>query len=288
MSAKKPHPSEQSPSVQTALPTRRGVMGRLATLLALGVWPGARAAEKSGSKHPAKAIRFVAVNDFHHLDGNCDPWIEKLFRQIATTENALFCLGLGDLADVGKRESLEAMKRLSALASMPFYPCPGNHDLDESPVDGFYTGVFPGRRNYHESHAGWHVVVIDTTEGSKWEKVMVSEATLAWLDETLPSLDPRAPMVLCTHFPLAANVKMCPLNAEAVLSHFTGHNLRGVFGGHFHGRTSTPRGDMRLMTNACVARVRDNHDGTKEKGYLVVDGTPDGRLTPTFVEFKGA
>jgi hypothetical protein len=93
--------------------------------------------------------------------------------------------------------------------------------------------------------------------------------------------------VLCTHFPLAADVKMCPLNAEAVLSRFTGHNLRGVFGGHYHGRTSTPHGDIRLVTNACVARVRDNHDGTPEKGYLVVDGAPDGRLTTAFVEFKG-
>lgn len=270
------------------MPTRRGVMGRLATLLALGAWPGARAAEESGTKPSVKAIRFVAVNDFHHQDENCDPWMEKLFRQIATTENAAFCLGLGDLADKGKRGSLEAIKRLSAHAGMPFYPCPGNHDLDESPVDGFYAGVFPERRNYLVKHSGWQIVIIDTTEGNKWANVTISNSTLEWLDKALSSLEARAPTVLCTHFPLAAAVKMCPLNAEAVLSRFIKHNLRGVFGGHFHGRTSTPRGDIRLVTNACVARVRDNHDGTPEKGYLVVDGAPDGRLTSVFVEFKGA
>ena len=93
--------------------------------------------------------------------------------------------------------------------------------------------------------------------------------------------------MLCTHFPLAAAVKMCPLNAEAVLSRFTGHNLRGVFGGHFHGRTSTPRGDIRLVTNACVARVRDNHDGTREKGYLVVDGAPDGTADDSLCRVQG-
>lgn len=281
------HQTSHQASVSGSMPTRRGVMGRLATLLALGAWPGARAAEKTGPAPSVKAIRFVAVNDFHHQDENCDPWMEKLFRQISATENAAFCLGLGDLADKGKRESLEAMKRLSALAGMPFYPCPGNHDNDESPVDGFYAGVFPGRRNYVERHAGWQIVVIDSTEGNKWDKVTVSKTTFDWLDQTLPSLDPRAPTVLCTHFPLGAAVKMCPLNAEAVLSRFTGHNLRGAFGGHFHGRTSTPHGDIRLVTNACVAKVRDNHDGTAEKGYLVVDGSPDGVLTTAFVEFKG-
>jgi hypothetical protein len=281
------HQARQEPAAPGNLPTRRGAMGRLAALLALGAWPGTRAAEESGTGKPVKAIRFVAVNDFHHQDENCDPWMEKLFRQIATTENAVFCFGLGDLADKGKRASLEAIKRLSALAGMPFHPCPGNHDMDESPVDGFYAGVFPDLRNYVVRHSGWQFVVIDTTEGNKWADVTVSKTTLEWLDQTLPSLDPRAPTVLCTHFPLAAAVKMCPLNAEAVLSRFIGHNLRGVFGGHFHGRTSTPRGDIRLVTNACVARVRDNHDGTPEKGYLVVDGAPDGRLTTAFVGFKG-
>ncbi len=263
------------------MPTRRGAMGRLAALLALGAWPGARAAETSGPMPGVKAIRFVAVNDFHHQNENCDPWMEKLFRQVATTENAALCFGLGDLADQGKRASLEAIRRLSALAGVPFHPCPGNHDLDESPVDGFYAAVFPDRRNYLVRHSGWQFVVIDTTE------VTIADSTLEWLDKTLSTLDARAPTVLCTHFPLAAAVKMCPLNAEAVLSRFTNHNLRGVFGGHFHGRTSTPRGDIGLVTNACVARVRDNHDGTSEKGYLVVDGAPDGRLTSTFVEFKG-
>jgi hypothetical protein len=36
-----------------------------------------------------------------------------------------------------------------------------------------------------------------------------------------------------------------------------------------------------------VAKVRDNHDGTAEKGYLVVDGSPDGVLTTAFVAFEG-
>jgi hypothetical protein len=264
-------------------------MGGLGALLASGAWPGARAAAASG-KNPASGtgpVRFVVANDFHHEDAECDPWMAKLFRQIATTENADFCFGLGDLANSGKRESLEAIKRLSGLAGMPFYPTPGNHDLDESSVDGYYEEIFPGRRNYIVRHAGWQFVSIDTTEGGKWHDVTIAASTLEWLDRALPDLDPLAPTVLCTHFPLASEVRMCPLNADAVLARFIGHNLRGVFGGHFHGRTSTPRGAIHLVTNACVSRVRDNHDKSPDKGYLVVDCGTDGSLETAFVKFEG-
>jgi Calcineurin-like phosphoesterase len=268
--------------------TRRGTLGGLGALLAMGAWPGARAAETAirPASQP-KPIRFVAVNDFHHENKDCDPWMEKLFRHIAATEGAALCLGLGDLANTGKRESMQAILRLSALAGIPFHPTPGNHDLDLSPVDGFYEEVFPNQRNYLIRHSGWQFILIDSTEGTKWQDVTISKSTFDWLDKTLPSLDPLAPTVLATHFPLASGVRMCPLNADAVLARFIGHNLRGVFGGHYHARTSSPRGDIRLVTNACASRVRGNHDGSPEKGYLIVDGDAMGQLKASFVLFTG-
>jgi len=268
--------------------TRRGALRRLAAVFSAGLWPGAVSAAAETSRPMAtRPIRFVVANDFHHRDAACDPWLEALFRQIAATPAAAFCLGLGDLADAGDHDSLRRMARLATAAGLPFHPTPGNHDLDQSPVDGFYAEVFPQRRNYTWSEAGWRFVLIDTTEGKKWDNVVISPATLAWLDANLPTLDPREPTVLATHFPLAAEVKMCPVNAEAVLARFLGFNLRGVFGGHFHGRTAFQRGDTRLMTNACVSRVRGNHDGTTEKGYWVCDGTATGILTTEFVPFDG-
>ena len=224
----------------------------------------------------------------HHEDEECDPWMDALFRQIAGTENAAMCFGIGDLANSGKLRSLQIIKRLSAQIGMPFLPSPGNHDLDESPVDGFYESVFPGRRNYVVKENGWQFVVIDTTEGVKWADVTIGETTLNWLDETLPTLDPHVPLVLLTHFPLASEVPMCPLNAEAVLAKFIGHNLRGVFGGHFHGTTRNLRGAVALNTCACASRVRDNHRTaeSRKKGYFVVDGEADGTLKITFVEFS--
>lgn len=262
-------------------------MGRLAGLLALGAWPGALAAKQSVLPGQAGRIRFVVTNDYHHEEDACDPWLEALFDQVAATDRAAFCFGLGDLANTGKRESLQSVARLAQRAQMPFYPTPGNHDLDLSPVDGFYAEVFPERRNYVFAQSGWQFVVVDTTEGDKWKDVMISDETMTWLDQTLPSLNPRAPTVLATHFPLAASVKMCPLNAENLLAKFVGFNLVGTFGGHFHGQTENRRGFATMVTNVCVARVRGNHDGTDFKGYWVCDGAPDGTLTRTFVPFAG-
>lgn len=263
------------------------MLGRLAGLLAVGMWPGAVPSGAAGGTNPTKGVRFVVINDFHHENAECDLWMETLFRQVAKTEGTGFCFGLGDMANSGKRENLEMIARLAQLTNLPFYVTPGNHDLDLSPIDGHYSEIFPDQLNYTFTQNGWQFVVVDTSEGNKWKDVTIAPETLAWLDKTMPTLDPRAPLVLATHFPLASEVTFCPLNAEQLLGRFVGYNLRGTFSGHYHGRTAHTRGVVELVTNVCVARVRGNHDGTKDKGYFVCDGSPAGELTRNFVPFGG-
>ncbi len=236
----------------------------------------------------AGPVRFVVTNDFHHESPENDAWMEAAFRQIATTEGADFCLGLGDLANSGKRESLETMSRLSKLAGMSFYPTPGNHDLDDEGDAGNYAAVFPDRFNYTFVQNGWQIVVIDSTDGVIWQNTVISDQTLTWLDATLPTLDPSAPTILATHFPLAAEVTYRPQNAEAVLTRFDQLNLRGGFCGHYHANTVRIRGDYEIVTCVGLGCVRANHDGTQGKGYLVCDGSPEGTITRTFVPFTGA
>lgn len=267
--------------------TRRGALGRLAGLLALGAWPGARTLVAERKVTKTGVVRFVVTNDFHHQDELCDPWMEALFRQVAETEGAEFCFCLGDLANSGKRESLEKMDRLMGLTGMPYYVTPGNHDLDVSPVDGYYAEIYPDRKNYTFTRNGWQFVVVNTTEGTKWKDVTIADTTFAWLDENLPKLDPTLPTVLATHFPIAATVRMCPLNAERLLARCLGFNLRGTFSGHFHGQSKVQQGVCEMTTNVCVARVRGNHDGTDFKGYWICDGAADGTLTREFVPFVG-
>lgn len=259
--------------------TRREAIRGLGALLVAGAWPGwARAAE-------AGEFSFAVANDFHHDGPGCDFWFERLFRQIAAHPGAVFCAGLGDLAHRGRPESIAAIARIAAAAGVTLYPVPGNHDndLDGSPFN--YAQVLPGRLNYHWTHAGWQFVAIDTTDGKKATFTRVSARTLAWLDATLPQLDPARPTVLCTHFPLLPISVVTPANAEDVLARFERMNLRGVFCGHYHGKRTARRGAYELVTDVCCSRVAKNHDGSPEKGYWLCRARGDGTIERSFVAF---
>lgn len=265
--------------------TRREALGRLATMLAAGLWPGALRAAATGFR--AEEFTFVVANDFHHFEPACDPWFAALFRQIAGHEGVEFCLGLGDLAHKGAPASIAAVAKLAREAGLRFHATPGNHDNDLEESTAIFDRVLPGQLNYRFEHLGWQWVMIDSTEGKKWGQMHVQPATLAWLDAELPKMDPIRPMVLATHFPLASSTPLCPLNAEEVLARFVNHNLRLVLGGHHHGRTEVVRGDYALVTNACCGRVVGNHDGTTAKGYWLCRTQSDGRVRRDFVEFTG-
>ena len=269
----------------TADCSRREALGKLAALLAAGLWPGALRAAATGGT--AAEFTFVAANDFHHREAACDAWFAALFRQITAHGQVEFCLGLGDLADKGRPESIATIARLAKDAGLRFHVTPGNHDNDLEENTAVFDRVLPGQLNYAFEHRGWRFIGLDTTDGKKWGDTRVQPATLAWLDAELPKLDPLVPTVLFTHFPLAAGVRMCPLNAEEVLARFKDFNLRLVLGGHFHSRTEVPRGDCTLVTNVCCSRVAPNHDGTKIKGYWLCRTQADGGVRREFVEFSG-
>ena len=264
--------------------TRREALGRLAALLAAGLWPGAL---RAAAGRRAGEFTFVAANDFHHHEPACDAWFAALFGQIAARGAPAFCLGLGDLANKGRPESIAAVARLAQEAGLRFHATPGNHDNDLDETTAVFDRALPGQRNYRFEHLGWQFLVIDSTDGKKWKQTRVVPATLAWLDAELPGIDPHQPLVLATHFPLAASTPFCPENAEEVLARLVNHNLRLVLGGHHHGRTETVRGDYQLVTNACCSRVVGNHDGTKAKGYWLCRTQADGRVARLFVEFAG-
>ena len=274
------------PSDSVTASSRREALGKLAALLAAGLWPGAlRAAAEGGQT--AGEFTFVAANDFHHREPACEAWFAALFRQIAAHGRVDFCLGLGDLADKGQPESIATIARLAQAAGLRFHATPGNHDNDLEESTAVFDRVLPGQLNYSFAHRGWQFVVIDSTDGKKWGLTHVRPATLAWLDSALAKLDPRQPLVLATHFPLASSTPLCPVNAEEVLARFVNHNLRLVLGGHHHGRTEALRGAYTLVTNACCSRVAGNHDGTTTKGYWLCHARAAGRVDREFVEYVG-
>jgi hypothetical protein len=277
-----PEPMSSRPAVRA--PVSRRALLRLAPFGAAAWWASGRRRLRA----QAGAFRFLVVNDLHHGEAGDDPFFRSLVAQMRSHGEVDFCLMVGDIADRGLPSSLAAVRAIFGGLRVPLYAVPGNHDNDVEKTTRIYSEAFPGRLNYTFAHEGWQFVGLDSTEGEKFQNTRIADASLAWLDATLPSLDRARPTVLFTHFPLAEGVNLRPLNAGDVLARFKGLNLRATFGGHYHARIERRLGDTPLVINACCSRLRDNHDGSLEEGYLLCLAQPDGRLTWEFVEYVAA
>lgn len=272
--------------MSNALVTRRHALRRLGKWCAAAGLIAPSLLRARTPAPPEDGFTFVVLNDLHHDDpADCNPWFTALFRQIAQRHpTAACCLALGDLANRGRPECLQALAHLADThLPMPFLPVPGNHDQDLEHTPRLYLETFPERLNHTFFHGGWQFVLLDSTQGSAWADTRVPDASLAWLDATLPRLDPTRPTVLATHFPLSNVARMCPLNADEVLARFAGFALRGTFSGHYHAQTRRDRGTFDLVTNVCCSRVAGNHDGSATKGYFLVQASGAGQLVRTFV-----
>lgn len=265
--------------------TRRQALGRLGAgaLLALGAWPGTlRAADRATGGD----FRFLVVNDTHASTPGCGAYLDGLARQMRTEEGD-FLLHCGDVTDKGQSKYFGVIHDAFRPLGRRLYPVIGNHDYLSESDRSTYINAFRLRINYYFRHRGWQFVGLDSSDGTRYEKTRIQPETFAWLDDNLRRLDPRKPTVVFTHFPLGADVRYRPLNADALLERFLDFNLQAVFCGHYHGFTERTRGGYALTTNRCCALPRGNHDGTKEKGYFVCEAK-DGRVTRRFVEYKGA
>jgi 3',5'-cyclic AMP phosphodiesterase CpdA len=268
-----------------SLLTRRDALKHLSagTLLALGMWPGAVRAGIFGWGNP-RDFKFIVVNDLHYMDEDCGRWLEGAVRQMKSHEAEL-CLIVGDLVDDGKREHFAATRDILRGLGIPFYPVIGNHDYLTQTDSTAYAEMYPSKLNYHFSHRGWQLIGLDSSQGQLYQNTKVQPQTLKWLDENLRHLSKKKPTIVFTHFPMGAGVRNRPTNADALLERFRDFNLQAVYCGHFHSSTERTSGKTLLTTGRCCALKRENHDGTKEKGYVVCT-IKDGTIHREFVEYK--
>jgi len=253
-------------------------------LLAAGLWPGALAAADA----PAPDFAFLSMNDLHYIDEKDAPFFKRAVDKLKTASpQAKLLLILGDLVETGDAKAHAAIRDILKTAGLEMKVVIGNHDyLKDAPNDRkSYVELWPDSLNYTFDHAGWQFVALDSSDGTKFEKTAVLQPTLDWLDGMLPKLDKKRPMILITHFPLGEKVTYRPTNAEALLDRFKEYNLKAVFNGHFHGNTEKQRGEILITTGKCCAKSRDNHDGTKEKGFYACK-TRDGKVIREFVQVE--
>ena len=262
--------------------TRRKLLGMTPTaLLAAGLWPGTLRAGEAGGN-----FSFLVANDMHSFDDKCHPWFEDTVKKMrGHAEKPEFLAICGDLSEDGTAKQLDPIKQIFAGVKLPFYVNPGNHDYLKSGERTHYDDLFPKQLNQHFDVHGWQFLSLDSTEKTKYENTVISEATLQWIDAELPKLDKKKPLVILTHFPLGEAVKMRPKNADDLLKRFLDFNLKATFSGHYHAYTEKKAGQTTLVTNRCCAFSKNNHDGTKEKGYFLVK-VVDGELKREFQQMN--
>lgn len=277
------HAGDPMKSAQQTHLTRRGALARLGKIsLFAGLFgPAAIRALAAGTK---PEFKFLVVNDTHYLSEDCGTYLTGLVKQM-NAEQPAFVLHAGDVTDKGTAPHLKAVRKVFRGLDCSFHPVMGNHDWFTPTDRRAYLTTFPLKLNYSFRHAGWQFIGLDTTEGQKFEKTRIQPATFEMLDDILGRLNRNKPTVVFTHFPLCESVKMRPVNAEDLLAKFNGWNVRAMFNGHHHAFTECERAGATITTNRCCALKRNNHDGTKEKGYFVCE-TISGKLTRRFVEYK--
>jgi UDP-2,3-diacylglucosamine pyrophosphatase LpxH len=268
-------------------PNRRELMQMSAgSLLAAGLWPGALAAEEKSS---GKEFSFIAVNDTHYVDKDCDPWITQVFKQMKEHTPAVdFCLHVGDVSESATSDQMAAMRHHIKDFGLTVYPVVGNHDYATEAGFKAYEKEFPERMNYHFEHQGWQFIGLDSCQAAMYKDTNIQPATLQWLDDHLPKLDKKRPTVLFTHFPLSPStksVKLRPNNTDKVLDRFKEFNLRAVFNGHWHGLAEATVGETTITTNRCCASRAPNHDGSTEKAYFLCHAK-DGKIERKYVAVK--
>ncbi len=267
------------------LPRRKMIELSASALLASGLWPGRLAAEENGLGD--SNWTFLAINDLHYLTEECGAFFTEIVAAMkASAPAAEFCLLGGDQADDGASGHLGAVKDIFSKLNIPIYATPGNHDylLENDRADrAAYDKVFAGHLNHSFEHRGWQIVGLDTTEGTHYHDTSIQAETFAWLRDHLPKLDRAKPTILYTHFPLGAEVKYRPKNADDLLGMFRDYNLQAVLNGHYHAYTERTAGAVTITTDRCCSRVRFNHDGSTQKGWFVCTAK-EGKIQRRFVE----
>jgi len=251
-------------------------------LLAANVWPGKLAAEDAKTS----PLRFVVLNDLHYIDKGCDDWFEALMKAV-TAEKPDLVFAAGDLTEHGTEAALGAIKEHLAALKCPVHAIPGNHDWATKTDRAPWQKLFKNSDNFIIKQDTWQFLLLDSTDGLKYENVAASKETLAFVADATRQLDKQHPLIVVTHFPVGKGVKYRLTNADELLAPLKEFNLRYVFGGHYHALTEKKIGDTPVVTNRCCALRRNNHDGSKEKGFFTCVAMGDGTVKREFVEFKG-
>jgi 3',5'-cyclic AMP phosphodiesterase CpdA len=234
-----------------------------------------------GQKGP---FQVAAMNDLHVVDARSTAIVNHAIEQINRTEQIRFTVVLGDLTGNGKLSELNLAKKSLDRLKMPYLALPGNHDVEPraSNVYGNMERVF-GKIQWRREEDDWVFIGLNSCENDSSDVTIPPERT-EWLQKQLRHVKPKQPIALFAHHPFNPHTKQYRIkNADEVLGLFSGHNLKLVASGHWHGNQVEEENGILFTTTACCSSTRTNFDDTSAKGYRLFRFEGD-RVETEFVE----
>jgi hypothetical protein len=211
---------------------------------------------------PSSNFSFVIIGDTrpHFASEDFSPF-EKLIPRINAAKPS-FVINLGDLI-YGYRfhraapqwDKYEAVIR---NIKAPYYQIPGNHDTYSAAARDLYGRRF-GRFYESFDYRGWHFVLLDNGEESRWGYLGPAEFT--WLKNDL-NTHRGQPIFVFMHFPVWIPGRFASDTYDFWRAElqplFKAGGVRAVFGGHFHtyGPTHDIDGIKYFITGGGGAELR--------------------------------
>jgi hypothetical protein len=252
----------QPPATATPMPT----IAQTPTLGAMSV-PLPPRPQDLPVVEPGKAWTFAVAGDNRH---DTDIY-QQLLERVVQDGNA-FLINTGDLVDYGNKKNFQAFQQLMVDFPLPFYPVPGNHDLDD---DGLLTHylAFSGAPAAHYSFDVdmVHFTLSNSASGH------LSQTALDWIDQDLAATD-RPAKIVVTHYPPFDPDETGHIlfsGNEAFMALMEKHQVAHVFTGHIHAYSQEERnGTVYTITGGAGSDlyVDDHPDAFYHYVQVTVDG----------------
>jgi 3',5'-cyclic AMP phosphodiesterase CpdA len=218
-----------------------------------------------GGKGP---FTVAAMNDLHVKDAGSTALVNRAIEKINATPGLRFTVVLGDLSTDGKLSELNLAKGSLGRLVKPYLVLPGNHDVQANDANIFaiFEKVF-GQTQWVREEDNWVFIGINSCEGASSD-VTIPDDRMTWLRKEIKRVNPKRPVALFAHHPFNPLSKEYRVkNADEVIGLFSGHNLKLVAAGHWHGNQVEEQNGILFTTTACCSSTRANADDTQQKGY---------------------
>lgn len=223
-------------------------------------------------------VVFASIGDLHTNDYGSIHIVNNAVSKINNDSSIQFVIILGDISDAGSLHDLQIIKECLDKLNKPYYPVPGNHDIDAIGSQINYIEVF-GYPNYSIENQYLKFILFNTNPGTN----PFNSWLLAWVEKEINNTDKK--IVICGHDPFMPGLSSYrhPY-ADNVIELFT-DNVIASIAGHYHANSYIYDNGVYYTTTNCCSINRPNHDLSPEKGYRVYTyNSATNYITSEFVE----